>query len=200
MAFGVLAAALGVTGCSGGKEASAEPVATVQVATAKQAEIQRVVAGQGILYPQQQATIVPKISAPVAQYYVSRGSRVHAGELLAQLENADLKAALMQAQGAFEQAQAAYATAIQMNLPAQLQAAEQSLQVTHDTMTAQKRAYDADQQLFKQGALPRKLLDDALVAYTQALTNYQAAQLRLKALKSGVHQAQIESAKAQLTS
>ncbi|MGH9357935.1 MAG: efflux RND transporter periplasmic adaptor subunit, partial [Terriglobia bacterium] len=42
--------------------------------------------------------------------------------------------------------------------------------------------------------------DDALVAYTQALTNYQAAQLRLKALKSGVHQAQIESAKAQLTS
>ncbi len=200
LAAGILTAALGVTGCSAGKEASAEPVATVQVATAKQAEIQRVISGEGILYPQQQATIVPKISAPVSKYYVSRGSHVHAGELLAELENQDLKAAVMQAQGGFEQAQAAYATATQMDLPAQLQGAEQNVKVTHDAVVAQKRAYDADQQLFKQGALPQKLLDDALVSYAQANSQYEAAELHLKALKSGVHQAQIESAKAQLTS
>lgn len=200
LAFGILSAVLCVVGCSGGKEASAEPVATVQVAAAKLAEIQRVVTGEGILYPEQQATIVPKISAPVSKYYVSRGSHVQAGQLLAELENQDLKAAFMQAQGALQQAQAAYATATQMSLPAQLQTAEQDLQITHDSMVAQKRAYDADQDLYKQGALPRKLLDDALVSYTQADGQYKAAELRVKALKSGVQQAQIESAKAQLTS
>lgn len=200
LAFGILTAVLCVAGCSGGKEASAEPVASVQVAVAKQAGIQRLVTGEGILYPQQQATIVPKISAPVSKYYVSRGSRVHAGQLLAELENQDLKAAFMQAQGALQQAQAAYATTTQMSLPAQLQAAEQNLQVTRDTLTAQQRAYESDKQLYQQGALPRKLLDDALVTYTQANSQYQAAELRVKALKSGVQQAQIESAKAQLTS
>jgi len=199
LVLGVVAAVLSLAGCSGGKEASAEPVATVQVANVKQAEIQRVVSGEGVVYARQQATIVPKISAPVSKYYVTRGSRVHAGQLLAELENSDLKAALIQSQGAYEQAQAAYATSIQMNIPAQLQAAQQNLEVAREAMKAQSQAYESDKKLFQQGALARKLLDDERVLYTQARNQYAAAEQRVQALKAVGHQAQIQTAKAQLT-
>ncbi len=199
LVFGVVAAVLSLAGCSGGKGASAEPVATVQVANVKQAEIQRVVSGEGIVYARQQATIVPKISAPVSKYYVSRGSRVRAGQLLAELENQDLKAAVMQSKGAFEQAQAAYATSIQMNIPAQLQAAQQNLEVAREATEAQNRAYESDKKLFQQGALARKLLDDERVLYIQARNQYAAAAQQIKALQAVGHQAQIKTAEAQLT-
>lgn len=198
LAFGILAAVLCVTGCSGGKAASAEPVATVQVANVKQAEIQRVVAGEGVVYARQQAAIVPKISAPVSKYYVNRGSHVRAGQLLAELENSDLKAAAMQSKAALEQAQAAYDTSLQMSIPAQLQYAQQNLALTRATMQAQERAYQSDKALFQQGALARKLLDDQQVLYTQARNQYLTAKQQVKALQAVGHQAQIKTAEAQL--
>ena len=46
-----------------------------------------------VLAPLAQAAIEPKITAPVKKFYVERGQRVKAGELLAELENTDLAAA-----------------------------------------------------------------------------------------------------------
>ncbi len=67
---------------------------------------------EATLYPLEQASIVPKISAPIKKFYVNRGSRVHAGELLAELENQDLVAAKMDTDGAYAQAEAGYQQAV----------------------------------------------------------------------------------------
>ena len=61
---------------------------TVQVGAAENQAIQRKVTADAILYPLDQAAIVPKITAPVKKFYVDRGSRVHAGQVLAELESA----------------------------------------------------------------------------------------------------------------
>ena len=58
-----------------------------------------------------------KITAPIKKFYVERGQRVHAGELLAVLENTDLTAAAMDTKGSYEAAQAAYATATKAQVP-----------------------------------------------------------------------------------
>src|SRR5215510_2203151 len=69
-----------------------EHTVTVDVATAVRSKMSAKINSDGLLYPLQQAAIVPKISAPVRKFYVDRGSRVHAGQLLAELENRDLAA------------------------------------------------------------------------------------------------------------
>ena len=101
-------------GCSG-KKPQAPPAVSVQAATVQQKTISEVVSTEAVLYPKNEASIVPKISAPVEKFYVNRGSHVKAGQLVARLENKDLQAALSQAKGAYEQAQAAYATSTQEN-------------------------------------------------------------------------------------
>ena len=102
-----LAASLFLSGCSAKEEGvEAAPTVAVQVDAAENEAIQRKVTADAILYPLDQAAIVPKIAAPVKKFYVERGSAVHAGQLLAELESTDLAAAVTDNQGGVAQAQA----------------------------------------------------------------------------------------------
>src|SRR5437588_12152650 len=77
-----LAAILGplmTVGCSSDK-GDQEPTVTVQVAAVEKATIQHTIAAQAILFPRQQAAIVPKISAPVRKFLVKRGNPVRQGQ------------------------------------------------------------------------------------------------------------------------
>jgi multidrug efflux pump subunit AcrA (membrane-fusion protein) len=94
-----------------------EAVVPVQVATVEKTTLQRTVTAEAVLFPLQQSAIVPKISAPVKAFYVKRGSRVRKGQLLAVLENRDLAAAAQENQGAYNQAEATYATTTSAQLP-----------------------------------------------------------------------------------
>src|SRR5579862_7266355 len=110
-AFAMIAALMIFTSCSS-EPGEKEPLVTVQVAPVEKTDIQRTITTQAILFPKQQAAIVPKISAPVQKFLVQRGSAVHEGQLLAVLENRDLAAAAQDTKGAYDQAQATYATKI----------------------------------------------------------------------------------------
>src|SRR5580692_270364 len=123
-----------LSGCSSAKdEGEAAPSVTVQVATVENKPIQRKVSADAVLYPLEQAAIVPKIAAPVKKFYVSRGSAVHAGQLLAELESTDLAAALSDNQGGVVQAQASYDAAVQK--------AQQDLQLTKATLDSAQRLF-----------------------------------------------------------
>src|SRR6202035_1564080 len=105
--FGVaLAASLLSFGCSTKEAAEGSPTVTVQVGAAENQTIERKVVAEATLYPLEQAAIVPKITAPVKKFYVNRSSKVHAGELLAELENNDLLAAKQENEGVYTQAEA----------------------------------------------------------------------------------------------
>jgi len=109
----------------------------------------------------QQSAIVPKISAPVKAFYVKRGSRVRKGQLLAVLENRDLAAAAQENQGAYNQAEATYATTTSAQLPEEIQKAQLDTQAAKQMLDAQQKIYNSRQELFQQGAIPRKELDQA---------------------------------------
>lgn len=193
------ALALASTGCS--KEApSPEPVVNVQVATVQKGAIQQIVTADAVLYPLDQATLVPKISAPVRKFYVNRGSRVHAGELLATLDNKDLHAVVVENQGAYDQAQAQYDASTKVNLPAQIQAATLDAQNTQHAMEAAESVYKSRQELYKAGAIARNLLDQSQVAYVQARSQYEIAKANLQSLQAVGKDQQLKSAQGQLKS
>ena len=109
----LVAAGLLLSGCSS-KDASPDPpTVTVQAVAAENGPIQSVISADATLYARDQAAIVPNISAPVKKFYVDRGSKVRAGQLLAELENQDLAGAVTENEGGYQQAEANYQTAVQ---------------------------------------------------------------------------------------
>lgn len=186
-------------GCSGNSSQPA-PAVSVQAATVESKTIRDIVSTEAVLYPKNEWSIVPKISAPVQKFYVNRGSRVHAGQLVAQLEDKDLQADAEQAKGAFEQAQAAYDTSTQMNVPADVQSAELTVKQTKQAMEAAHAVYESRLKLYQQGAIARNLLNDSHVTYIQASNQYQIAETHLKGLQKVGQSAALNSAKGQLAS
>ncbi len=177
-----------------------EPAVPVQVITVEKKTLQRSVTAEAVLFPLQQAAITPKISAPVKAFYIKRGSRVRKGQLLAVLENGDLAAAAQENKGSYDQAQAAYETATVSDLPQEVQKAQLDAQAAKQLFEAQQKIYNSRQELFQQGAMPRKELDQAGVDLTNAHNQYELAQKHLDALMAVGKQQALKSAAGQLES
>jgi HlyD family secretion protein len=180
--------------------AEAEPVVAVQVSTAERATLRQTVSAQAILFPLQQAAITPKISAPVNKFFVNRGDRVRREQLLATLENRDLIASSEENKGGLAQAQAAYATTTTASLPEEMQKAKLDVEAAKKQLDAQEKVFQSRQELFQQGALPRKELDQAGVDVTQARNQYEVAQKHYDALKAVGEEQTLKSASGQLQS
>jgi HlyD family secretion protein len=185
--------------CSADKGAK-EPTVSVQVAPVEKTTIQRAIKTEAILFPRQQAAIVSKISAPVRKFLVKRGSPVHRGELLAILENRDLTAAAQENKGTFDQAQAAYQTTTASSLPEEMQKAEAEAQQSKQALDAQEKVYQSRQQLYEQGAMPRKELDLSGVEIIQVRNQYSIAKKHLDTLVAIGKQQQLKAAAGQLES
>ena len=154
--------------CGGKKEEEATPVVTVDVAPVLLKKINRTVRADGILYPRQQAAIVPKISAPIKQWYVKLGAHVRAGQLLLELENQDLAGAAAESRAALSQAEATFETTSKATVPEELQKAELDAKAAADAVSAQQAVFDSRQRLYREGAVAQKDVNDAQVALSQA--------------------------------
>jgi HlyD family secretion protein len=192
-----LFAGLLLWGCSAKKEPETEPVVTVDVAPVLSSPIELKVGADAVLYPLQQAAIVPKVSAPVKKFYVERGSTVRAGQLLAELENQDLVGAVTEARAAYEQAEASYETTARATVPEEAQKAQLDVKATKNTLDAAQRLYDARQSLFKQGAIAERDVKDAEVALTQAQNQYDIAQTHLESVQKVSSDQSVKGAAAQ---
>jgi HlyD family secretion protein len=184
-------------GC-GGTEKEPEPVVAVQVAPAKKGPIEQTVSAEAVIFPLQQAIITPKITSTIRKFFVQRGSRVKQGQLLAELENADLSGAAEQSKGEYEQAQAGYATTTEASLPQQIQKAELDAAAAKTAFDAQQKIYDARKSLYGQGAIPRRDLDAAEVALAQARSQNEQTQKQLADLNRLGKEQALKSASGQL--
>jgi len=184
--------------CSSKETGEPAPTMTVQVAAVHRLTIERTVSSDATLYPLRQSAIVPKISAPVSKFYIQRGDHVRAGQVLAELESKDLAAAVTENQGAYEQAQATYSTAVNADVPQALKKAQLDVKAAQESLAAAQKVYSADQTLYSQGAIPQKQLEDAGVALTQAQNQYDLAQRSLKSLQSFANNDALKAAKGQL--
>ncbi|MBV9268211.1 MAG: efflux RND transporter periplasmic adaptor subunit [Acidobacteriaceae bacterium] len=185
-------------GASGGGDSEEAPAAPVQVAVARKAAIEHLVTVEGVLYPLQQANIVPKISAPVQRFLAQRGDHVSKGQLLAILENRDLAAAAQESKDLYQQAEANYENTKSATMPTDLAKAQADVQAAREGLAAAQKVYESRSKLYHEGALAEKLVEDARVAMVQAQSQYSTAQQTLKSLESVGRREQLESAESQM--
>jgi HlyD family secretion protein len=193
-----LGLAVWLSGCASRTAEESGLVVTVQSVRVKKGVIQKKVHAEAVLFPVDQASIVPKVSAPVAKFYVNRGEHVHAGQLLAVLENRDLAASVAENQGTYEEARANYDSTVSSNLPEQIQKAELDVKNAKATLAAAQQLYDGSKKLYDQGALARMQLNQAEVGLTQSQTQLQTAEQQLQKLESVGRKAQSQAAQGQL--
>ena len=169
-------------GC-GKSEKEKEPVVAVQVTPAARGPISQVISAEAVVFPLEQATVAPKITSTIKKFHAQRGTRVKKGQLLAELENADLAGAAIASKGDYKQAEASYVTIVNASLPQQIQKAELDAAAAKAAFEAQQKVYDSRKDLFQQGAIPRRDLDSAEVAFLQARSQSEQAQKQLADLK-----------------
>ena len=192
LVFVVAAAACGKS------EPEAEPVAPVKAAPAIRGSIREIVTADALLYPRDQANITPKIAAPIRQFFVNRGDAVKKGQLLAELENADLTAAAAESKGQFGQAQSNYRSITEVEVPEEVVKAQTDFDAAKQAADAAQKVLESREQLFKEGALARKAVDEAQVASVQAKGQLATADQHLKSLQAVAKDEQVKSAAAQV--
>jgi HlyD family secretion protein len=194
----LLCAILIAAGCARKEESSQEQAAPVRIATAQRSAIRRIITARAILFPANQAVVMPKLSAPVREFFVNRGDHVRKGQLLAQLENNDLKASAMEARGMVDEAEAGYHNTTAATLPEEMTRAQSEVQSAREALDAAQRLYESRKQLLDQGALPRRQVDEANVAFVQARAQYEIASKHLDSLQQTGKEAGTRQAQAQV--
>jgi len=136
----------------------------------------------------------------VRKFYVQRGDRVKAGQLLATLENNDLAAAAMDNKGTYMAAEAAFATATKAQVPEDMQKAESDEAEAKANLDLNLSIVKSRKQLFAEGAIPGRDLDTAEAALVAAQAAHRAAAMHLASLRSVSRAAALNAAQGQLTS
>jgi len=193
-----LLALLALSGCK--KEDAPAPEVTVQAEHPEQGAISEHITADAILAPLAQAAIQPKIAAPVKKFYVQRGAKVKEGQLLAVLENADLVGGAQDNKGAYEAAQAAYATATKAQVPEDVQKAETDFAQAKANLDLNTSIVNNRKQLFAEGAIPGRDLDTAQAALVQAQAAYDTASKHLESMQKVNREAELKTAQGNLTS
>jgi len=201
----VAAAGVLASGCAKKETAESEAPAPVQVTGVTQEPIRRIVAGDGVLFPLSQSSVMPNISKPVTKFYVNRGDHVKEGQLVATLESRDLKAAVDNAKAQVNQADLNVHSTSLATVPEAVVKAQADVETDKETLDAAKKLLDSQQKLFEEGALAGRRVDEARVAYVTAKAQLDGATEHLRALNSvskgdqiATAQAQLQSARAQL--
>ena len=181
------------TGC-GGQPKEKEPVVSVQVTPAQRGSIAQIVTTEAVVFPLEQATVAPKITSTVKKFLVQRGTRVRKGQVMAELENADLAASAEASKGDYEQAEGNYVLTVGVGLPQQLQKAQLDAAAAKAGFEAAQKVYESRKELLQQGAIARRDVDAAEVALAQARSQNEQAQKQLADLQRLGKEAQLKSA------
>jgi multidrug efflux pump subunit AcrA (membrane-fusion protein) len=176
------------------KENEAPTPVTVEAAV--KGAIDRMVIADAVLYPINQANVTAKISTPVKRMLVNRGDHVKAGQVVAELEAADLASAANEAKQQIDQAEAAYQLLRGGTAPEDKAKAQIDIQTAQQVLDAAKKLYDNRVALQREGALAQKLVDDAKVAMVQAQSALEVAQRHLEALNQVSQREAIRGAEA----
>lgn len=188
------------TGCKAKPEEAPEVLVTVEASHPTVGDITEEITSDAILAPLAQAAIAPRISAPVRQEYVQRGSHVRKGQLLISLESRDLAGSALDGKGAVAQAQANLRATTEASIPEDLKKAEGQAADTKVAFDVASRTAQERKKLFEQGALSGRDADAAYATQVQAQSAYEQAAKHLAAVKQTTVTTSRETAEGQLVS
>jgi HlyD family secretion protein len=190
----------GMSGCKNAADESRSVAVAVKAQHPEIAPISEEIAADAILAPLAQAALAPKISAPVREFYVQRGARVHKGQLLASLEDRDLAGSALDSKGGLSSAEAAYETAVHATIPEEDQRAQLEVDQAKANLDVARRTAEERKRLLDQGAIAGRDADTAVAAEVQAQAAYDIAIKHLRSVDQTTRIANAKAAEGQLTS
>jgi HlyD family secretion protein len=198
------ALAIALVGC--GKGASSRggpPPIAVNVAQAQRGDIATYVALDGQVAPLLQSTMSTPQSGTVTAVYVTEGSRVKQGELLAKIDDSTLRAQLLQAQGQVAQAEASLqGQTLQNPITSQtvnsaVTTAQQTLAAARNTLISDQAAesnaklvYTQNKELIAQGYVSQTAAEQSRSAYVAAQQATANARTQVTAAQASLDMAQ----------
>lgn len=197
-ACAAVAFTIALAACGKKEEKEVEAPSPVQVAPVEQATMHRVVEADAVLWAHDQASVMPKISAPVQRFLANRGDHVKAGQLVAVLENRDLRASAAASKGQLDQAEANLRSTTGVTVPEAAVKAKTDVASAQQQVDAAGKLLESRRNLFQQGALARRLVDEAQVQYATAEAALATAQEHLRTLQSVGNTEQVKTAQAQV--
>ncbi len=201
-AFALLAAVL-ASGCGGKGHQQAPPALAVDVAKASQRDIATYMTLDGQIMPFLDSTLASSQSGTLAGVYVNEGDVVHKGELLAKLDDSQLRAQLAANEATVAQSVSKVTgSVVQAPISSQqytttVSQAEAKLASDKAALANAQLVYKSNAQLVTQGYVSQTTMEQARASYVaaqQQITNDEAA---LRAAKAGLQSTQVDQATIQ---
>jgi HlyD family secretion protein len=176
----------------------------VQTATVERVSLPVTITANGVIQPERSINLSPKTSGILKELLAKEGDRVAEGQILARMDNSNLQGAYTQAQGQIGSAKASLQRALAGNRPQDI--AQAQAQVAADQVAIPKAAaqlaqsqaklqnaqadFDRVNQLYTQGAVNRRDLDNARQAF-------EVAKAQINVDREAVRQAQAQVTRSQ---
>lgn len=173
-AAATLAVAVLMSGCAKPQQQRGPMALDVDVAPAQRQTIATYLNLDGQVAPLQDSTLSFQQSGPITAVYVNQGDHVGAGQLLAKIDDSNLRAQLATVQAQIAQ-NASQAQASAQNVPITQANTAQAVSSAKAALANAQLTYNQDQTLFKQGYVSQSQLEQARAAYVAAQSQYQSA-------------------------
>ncbi len=156
------------------------------------------IAGAFQVLPAERTDIRPRIDGVIERVFVTEGTPVRTGDLIARLSGQDLRTSLQKTESELREVRSHLKILQAGPTRHELEPVEASVaRVNEQLKLAQRRLERADI-LFREGALARNTLEDTRAHTSIAVSEYQEAKARLNAFVNSVRPEQIEATVAQI--
>ncbi len=152
----------------------------------------------GYIIPHRRIEVSSKISGRVERLLVEKGDLVRSGQVLAYLDEREIRAQLEQARATRLAADARLKEALSGSRPQEIQRATAALEEAEATAKTTSYSLDRARRLHTGGVLAQQELDNAQNAYDVAVAQAKVARENLELARIGPRQEQIDLARAQL--
>ncbi|MCX5930694.1 MAG: efflux RND transporter periplasmic adaptor subunit [Cyanobacteria bacterium] len=156
------------------------------------------VTAAGSIRPTTPVNVSPKQQGRVTALLVDQGDRVSAGQVLARMDDSNLRGTLLKAQGTLAAAAANLSKLQAGNRPQEIEAARRNLQAAEADQIAVRSVFLSNQQLYGSGAIARVNFDASRSAFLASEARVSALRAQLDLARSGSRAEDISAARGQV--
>jgi len=194
----LIALLLALAGCAAHEEEAAKPVVDVKVIRATAEDVQITVNAPASVFARELANVGSRVTAPIRKLLVRKGDTVSAGQVLAQLDNRDQVAQRDEAVAAVADADASLQRLVGATIPTEIERARGQSASAEASLKQAQSFYDRRKQLFDQGAIPQRDLQQSQTELALAKTNSEVARKSLDLMQNQSRDRDIAMARAKV--
>jgi HlyD family secretion protein len=181
-----------------GQARARQAAMAAQTAPVERSNVVLKVTAAGSIRPTTPVNISPKQPGRVTALFVDQGDRVRAGQVLARMDDSNLRGTLMKAQGILAAAEANLHKLRAGNRPQEIETARRNLQAAEADQIAIRSAYLSNRQLYGSGAIARVSFDASRSAFLTGEARVRSLRAQMDLASAGSRAEDITSAAAQV--